>query len=488
MWHTGHKPFAVTGADTLIAVSPTQNILFTCDPKLVTQLLRNPAFGKPTALLGLLNVFGPTMTGTDGVENKLYRKVTAPYFHQSTMGRVFRESVSATESFIQVVAGVQTPIENQLRPMLSKMALHVLGKTGFDREGSCLEELRFAEKPTEGHKLSFADTFLGIDQDLPLIALTPPFLLRSSPLQVHKRGWLLFTEMQKYLREAVIRKRSSASWKDPSRKSLLDLLVEAGDSDSLLSEAQVTGNIFILNFAGHESNAHALQFALLNLACRPDMQREVQRDIDRIFGDRSAEQWTYSEHYTALAESMVGAVINESLRLYTVLPVFMKQTTKSAVTVNLDGSKHAIPPNTLIMINTSATHRNPSYWPTPIGTTREGAPYAVSAFNPKQWITENGSFLDPKPGSFIPFSDGPRGCIGQRFAMVELCASLAMLLRSHSIELAVGAEGGNDSTEEKRRKWEAARDGAVYQLSGGILYNMTLRLGGQIPVRFVRRA
>ncbi len=57
IWHSGHQPFAIKGADTLIAVSPSQNTLFTCDPKLITQLLRDPAFGKPTAMLGLLNLF-----------------------------------------------------------------------------------------------------------------------------------------------------------------------------------------------------------------------------------------------------------------------------------------------------------------------------------------------------------------------------------------------------------------------------------------------
>lgn len=43
--HSGHRPFALSGADTNMAVAPSQNILFTCDPKLITQLLRNPAFG-----------------------------------------------------------------------------------------------------------------------------------------------------------------------------------------------------------------------------------------------------------------------------------------------------------------------------------------------------------------------------------------------------------------------------------------------------------
>lgn len=143
------------------------------------------------------------MTGTDGRENKLYRKVVALYFNQTTMAHVFRNTVDATETFIQVVAHQNTPIDSQLRPMLSKLALHILSKTGFGKEGSCTEELKFSEKPPNGHRLSFADTFLGINQDLPLIALTPPSILRNSPFEIHKRGHIIRTEMTQYLDEAV---------------------------------------------------------------------------------------------------------------------------------------------------------------------------------------------------------------------------------------------------------------------------------------------
>ena len=472
IWGSGHRPFAIAGADTVIAVSPFENTLFTCDPELVVQLLRNPAFGKPTKMLGLLNVFGPSMTGTDGQENKLFRKVAAPFFHTRTMDRAFRETVDATEALLDLMMSRKSSVGSELRPILAKMALHILGKTAFEKEGSCLEELKFAEKCPTGHKLSFADTFLGIDQDLPLIALTPPAILKYSPFKIHKNGHLLRREMSSYLNEAVEQKHSSTERKNSDSQSLLDILVDAGD-DGVLSHPQVTGNIFIFNFAGHESNAQGIQFALLNLACRPEMQRQVQHDIDHIVGDLPPQQWNYDLHYTALAESMVGAVINESLRVYTVLPILIKHTTSVPVAVTVGGKKHVIPSDTMIFVNTSATHRNPRYWQTP-------------SFNPQQWLSKGGKFRAPEPGSFVPFSDGARGCIGQRFAMVELCVTLARILKECSIELAIPTTGA-DSLESKERSWGAARDHAMYQLSEGIIYNMTLRLSGEVPVRFVKR-
>ena len=70
--------------------------------------------------------------------------------------------------------------------------------------------------------------------------------------------------------------------------------------------------------------------------------------------------------------------------------------------------------------------------------------------------------------------------------MVELCATLARILKDHCIELAVNTDD-RDSLSMKGCKWRAARDEAIFQLSGGIVYNTTLRVSGKIPVRFVER-
>ena len=186
---------------------------------------------------------------------------------------------------------------------------------------------------------------------------------------------------------------------------------------------------------------------------------------------------------------MVAAVINESLRVYTVLPIFVKHTTNAPVTVTVADQRHVVPPDTLIFVNTSATHRNPRFWPVPEGTAQEGPPHAVSAFNPHQWLSggKDGRFLVPETGSFLPCSDGARGCLGQKFAIVALYFTLARILADHTVELAIEPSNA-DRLQDKQRKWEEARRNARFQLSGGVVYNMTLRLSGHVPVRLVKRS
>lgn len=244
-------------------------------------------------------------------------------------------------------------------------------------------------------------------------------------------------------------------------------------------------------FAGHETNANTLMFIILLLACNPSIQESLQKDIDRILGSQPASQWSYNKAFPLLMESFVGAVINEGLRLFTVLPYIPKTVTETPQPVVVNGRTHVVPANTLVLINTSAVHRHPQHWPDPPGRLGGNKPHPVAAFNPSRWFqhTANGTeFLHPKPGSFIPFSDGPRACLGRRFGLVELCALVTRIFSEYSVELAVEGLGPDASRQEKRTGWERARSRAEDEMSSGVAFaTVALRLVGTVPISFVKR-
>ena len=131
--------------------------------------------------------------------------------------------------------------------------------------------------------------------------------------------------------------------------------------------------------------------------------------------------------------------MNETLRLYTVLPFLPKPNRETSIAFTSNGRDYTVPADTLILMNTSATHRNPKYWPAAVPTAGDGPPYPVSSFDPSCWLhkDEGSSAFSPTPGSYVPFSDGPRACMGKHFAQAQFCAVMATMLKKYSVELAV---------------------------------------------------
>ena len=207
--------------------------------------------------------------------------------------------------------------------------------------------------------------------------------------------------------------------------------------------------MFIVYVGGHKTTANTLTFAITMLACFPQTQKKLQAALDDVLGQRLPSEWNFEKEFPTLLSGYVGAFINEILRIFAILPFIPKGTEDHAQRLTIDGHSCLVPPDTLILINTAACHRNPKYWPakpTKPHSDGERSPFPAATFNVEQWM--EGTF-SPTRGAFIPFSEGSRVCIGQRLAKVELVAVLARIFRDCSVELAVNTGNiGNTSREQ----------------------------------------
>lgn len=106
-------------------------------------------------------------------------------------------------------------------------------------------------------------------------------------------------------------------------------------------------------------------------------------------------------------------VIKESNRLLTPVPYIGRKTT-----ANIHLPDGVIPKNTMILINIMHMHLDPKIWG-----------QNVMEFDPERFLPEN---IKERPSfSYIPFSAGPRNCIGIKFAMNAAKITLAHLLRRY---------------------------------------------------------
>ena len=261
-------------------------------------------------------------------------------------------------------------------------------------------------------------------------------------------------------------------------------------SEPVLSTDSAFGNTFMFLVAGHETTANTVNYALSLLACHREIQRRVQADVDSIVGSTKPQEWQYEQLFPKLRSSWVGAVMKETLRLWTVVPIIPKKVQRDTV-LKINQQPVAIPRDTFIYINSAASHRNPTYWPhelsaIPPAGSKERMPYPVSAFNPSQWLegkpgagSQEVKLFEPTSHSFLPFSEGPRKCMGWRFAEVEMVTILTRLLWEFDIDLDV--DPGDEAA------WTRAREDAAALLTD-ITIRIALRPVKTVPLRLTRRS
>lgn len=404
-------------------------------------------------------------------------------------------------------------------------------------------------EPPQGHSLTFADSLAMVLERILLVLLVPPWLLRVLPFRATKQAWDARWNYETYMYEFLRDKtedaqRGGEGERGDQRMDIMGQLVRAkygrknkarnGPATSTsttaatdeLSDSDIMGNSFVILVAGHETTANTLHFTLVELATHPAAQRALQADVDRLLGaDSDPLGWEYDAHINALMASRVAACMNETLRLTPSVADIPKEVSPAAEqSLALGTTRHVLPRGMTIMLNTIGAHRNPRYWPA--GEVRGGDGEALQEkdedddldeFRPERWYRASlgakaetadedeedfGGFQGPdtsaqmyRPvrGSFIPFSDGPRSCLGRRIAQVEMVAALAVLFQRYSVELAVDEWASDEAVgrmgpEERRALYEKARTKSreTVRMASSLL---TLKLHGdlKVSVRLVRR-
>uniref|UniRef100_A0A9L0IQN6 Docosahexaenoic acid omega-hydroxylase CYP4F3-like n=1 Tax=Equus asinus TaxID=9793 RepID=A0A9L0IQN6_EQUAS len=191
----------------------------------------------------------------------------------------------------------------------------------------------------------------------------------------------------------------------------IDVLLLAKDEDGKeLSDEDIRAEADTFMFGGHDTTASGLSWVLYNLARHPEHQERCRQEVRDLLRDREPKEIEWDD----LAQ----------------LPF---------LTMCIKENGRVIPKGIICLISIFGTHHNPSVWPNP------------EVYDPFRFDPENTK--ERSPLAFIPFSAGPRNCIGQTFAMTEMKVVLALTLLSFRVlpageeprrkpELILRAEGG----------------------------------------------
>ncbi|KAL7862584.1 hypothetical protein SRHO_G00115680 [Serrasalmus rhombeus] len=184
----------------------------------------------------------------------------------------------------------------------------------------------------------------------------------------------------------------------------LDKLDTMADGSSF-AETQLLMYILDLHFAGTDTTSNTLLTAFLYLTTHPDIQERCQKEIDEVL-DGKAHVSFEDRHNMPFTQ----AVIHECQRIGNIVPLSVFHCT-SRDTILMG---YSIPKGTLIIPNLSSVLSEESQWKFP------------HEFNPANFLNNEGQF--EKPEAFMPFSAGPRMCLGEGLARMELFLILVSLL------------------------------------------------------------
>ncbi|XP_038044533.1 cytochrome P450 4F1-like [Patiria miniata] len=201
-------------------------------------------------------------------------------------------------------------------------------------------------------------------------------------------------------------------------RDFLDTILLARDADgSGLTDQEIIDEVNTFLFGGHDTTSSTLTWVLYALAKYPEHQSKVREEVDAVLGNRDSERITSKDlnslEYTSL-------VIKEVIRMYT--PVLLPSRTLTAP-YDVDGV--TLPIGTTVVINLYQLHHNPTVW---------GRDHMD--FKPSRFQSDKFSKMDPF--SFLPFSAGPRNCIGQQFAQNQVKVVVARVLRRFCLSLVEG--------------------------------------------------
>lgn len=339
-----------------------------------------------------LSFLGDGLLVSDGDHWARQRKLIAPMFHPDRIERYARIMVEYAERAVDDLSPNE-PVDVDER--MQGLALEVISKALMDVDvGTSSPAIRRA----------LADVMDGAraSSRIPL----------SFPEWVPTPGNVRYNRAMDTF-DTIVADIIHDHREDPDREdTVISKLVAASESEGhSLTDRQIRNEITTLLLAGHDTTALGLSYTLTLLAEHPDEQARVVEEIDRVVGEETPKP----KHVGEL--EWTESAIKESLRLFPPSYLFVRD----AIDDDVIGG-YRIPAGSMLVLHPWSVHRDGRFFDDP------------ERFDPGRWT--DGLEADLHPFAYFPFSGGPRRCVGEHFAWMEMQLVLVTLLQTYRFDLA----------------------------------------------------
>ncbi|CAK9088089.1 unnamed protein product [Durusdinium trenchii] len=231
------------------------------------------------------------------------------------------------------------------------------------------------------------------------------------------------------------------------------------------------GNLLLILFAGHDTTGHTMTWLLFELARHPEIQQQVQEEVDHFFASLCGRDPSYQD---LSGFDLLDRCITETLRLWPAVANGTFRQLQFGEDLKGVGGQVQLPKGTFVTVTNWCRHRNPELW---------GAD--ADTFNPwrdfsQQELVRVGCPMaarTPQSARFSPFAHNPRSCLGKNFAQMEMRLILSYILGQFSFSLAPPYDSLKD-VELKVAETDSLKFRGINK--GGTMGPMDLERGGSV--------
>ena len=339
------------------------------------------------------------LLATNGIRWRRLRKLMSPAF---STGKVRAMSQFMHGPIKRAIGQLSTSHKLvDLKVISSRLTLETIVRTAFG------VELR-----------DESDVETALKHGLNVLEVTKSRMFMGTVLPFFIKKWLEFTIFRKQsieyfaqMVQAIILQRKSNPEVKRKYPDFVDLMMEASDeSDDTLTPIEITANCVLILLAGFETNSNHLTTTLFALAHHQEAQDKLRAEILKVDCSTAEDLENNSESLKYL-----DAVIKEVSRIY---PPVNRTERIAGEDITLDNGMK-LEKGTVVTFAIYSLHRNPRYWSDP------------EKFMPERFLSENRDKFHPY--AFMPFHNGPRNCIGKRFAVLQTKLALVAIIKNFKL-------------------------------------------------------
>ena len=324
-------------------------------------------------------LLGDGLFVSDGDTWSSRRKIQTPLFDSGHIKMFTDTMISTIAEIVEEWAKIGDGTELNVHPEMGKLTAEIIARTLFDEklgsENSSAVVEAFAEYQSVVKQINLSN-FLGLPDWLPN--------LNGKTGKGRRAAKTIHNAVDNIIAKAE---------KGGHEGTLVAEFLKANQGESgidLMNKQQIRNELIVLFMAGHETTANVLAWTWHLVSQAPEVDAKLHAELDEVLAGRTPEMSDVENlKYTR-------AILDETMRLYPPVPVLSREA-MSEDTIR----DRKVPAGSIMLIVPWLIHRHKKYWDKP------------DHFIPERFMPDA-----PKPikFSYIPFSAGPRACLGKTLA------------------------------------------------------------------------